>query len=182
MEEIVCTTILQSLAAVVLAAALFFISWLILRAVRFKLSNLAGPELELAALIVAVVSVVLAGVYVPNRIDHDNRIQQGRSECFASVVTLRRATDALELGYLVAPLQRDQRLGDWRTLETDLENTQFSCRRSELAPPGDRSALEVLRRDFAAARADSERRDPNTDFIARVRSWSTSAMQSLQLR
>jgi hypothetical protein len=178
--ELLKTSAMQSLAALALALALFSMFWVVLRLLRRRLSTISGHEIEFAALLVAIVSIVLTGIYVPNRIDYNNRAQQADSLCFESVLSTRKALDTVELGYQIGPRQRDLRLNDWQVLDTELRNTNFGCKGARLGSPGDRTALGELQRDFREALAESERRNPDTAYLERVRRWTEDAMESLQ--
>lgn len=145
--------------------------------------SIAGRQLEVAGLMLAVVAIVVGaiyGIYIPKQLNDDNNFRQAKATCFTSVVSLRRSVNALNEGYTVAPLARDQRVADWEALRVELENTSFGCQGIDTPTSASTADLQRLRDDFNAAKKASEQPDPDADYLRRVTDWSLGALSELR--
>jgi hypothetical protein len=159
------------------AALLVLVAGLILYGGKKRIPGLAGKEIDLIALLVAMTALV-ASVFIPEKINADNNARQADATCYSSLMSIRKALNTIEQGYTVAPEERDQRRADWESLRAELENGLFGCHDVHL-PEESNGQLRQLTAGLDAAKAASDRPDPDKDYFDRVKDWTTSALQQL---
>ncbi|MGU3500880.1 hypothetical protein [Mycobacterium sp. C31M] len=145
-------------------------------------ASLKRSQTAVAGSIVTVIGLVFTGVYVPYRISDESKVEATRASCFSAVLSLRETLTTVQLGYVVAPLQRDQRRHDWAMLETELQNAEFGCRFHSFADSKLTSEMQHLSEGVATARANSQAREPDTEFLERLERWCDNASEDLQSR
>lgn len=143
-----------------------------------RIRLLAGKEIDVVAIVVALIALWLS-VFVPEQIDQDNNARQANATCFSSTTATRKALNTVRQGYNVAPEEADQHRADWEALRIELENTSFGCHDAHLSAATG-SELRNLIGDFDAAKSASDRPDPDTAYLDRVRAWTISSLHELQ--
>ncbi|QNI13460.1 hypothetical protein [Mycobacterium kubicae] len=139
--------------------------------------------LSAAQSVIAIAGIVIGtffGVYIPTKLDQDNSRRQMRATCFAAIISLRKTITIVKQGYTIAPLDRDQRLADWESLRTELDNVSFGCHEISLGAPSANTSLQQLRKRFTEAEKASESPNPDMSYINGVADWSLNALSELQ--
>ncbi|HTI78391.1 MAG TPA: hypothetical protein VL634_25535 [Mycobacterium sp.] len=136
--------------------------------------------IEIAGFGAGLFGLLLTGIFIPYQISAASDARQERTNCFNSVLALREQLNQINVNYKVAPQQIDQRMVDWDTLGTKLDNTTFACHNAKLDNSASSSVLASLRNDLERAKTLSQHYAPDVDYLKRVSDWSTAALGSLQ--
>lgn len=169
--------------ALAVGLVLTMLTWLVVDRIGNSPYKITEKKMELTTVFFAITAIIVGaiyGVHIPNTINRDNNNRDSKTKCFTAVISLRKTIDQVEQGYLVAPAARDQRLADWTSLGTELENTSFACQGISLRGQASKTELRHLRDGFASAKAASEQPRPDAKYLQRVAEWSLKALQELQ--
>lgn len=137
----------------------------------------AEARLKSIEILLALVGLVIGAWWIPNTIDAHAADRQRQSDCFRSVVDLRRSAEQLGRGYAINPEVRQERLADLDSVNLNLMSVKFACDRVS-AQGSNMDGLNSLIGSFKGVRDGASKGQESPTFSSDVISWTDRSMQS----